>query len=104
MPIANLFLSQKVVIFFVSCHKKLSMFIEWEVADSYSFANILFVFFLRVRVTFSYVTVNPIHSSCWFWLSKIRVCLGTWLRSYHYSAVGKEVIFTCHSLQIRTPL
>ena len=46
---------------------KPSEVVEWEVADSYSFASIFIVFFLRVRVTFSYVTVNPIHSSCLFW-------------------------------------
>ena len=37
--------------------------VEGEVADSYSFASIFIVFFLRVRVTFLYVTVKPIHSS-----------------------------------------
>ena len=37
--------------------------VESEVADSYSFASIFIVFFFRVRVTSSYVTVNPIHRS-----------------------------------------
>ena len=85
-------------------HPPTASTVESEVADSYSFASIFIVFFLRVRVTFSYVTVNPIHRSCLFWQSKIRFCLGTRLGSYQYSAVGKDVIFTCHILQIRTPL
>ena len=46
---------------------KSSDIVESEVANSYSFASIFIIFFLRVRVTFSYVTVNPIHSSCLCW-------------------------------------